>query len=63
MVHETVVQWSGFVRKVHITTIVALLCEDNTYAEAQANNDNICSSLALPRRLPRTLAAELDALN
>ncbi|KDO19859.1 hypothetical protein SPRG_14889 [Saprolegnia parasitica CBS 223.65] len=75
MVYETVVQWSGFVRtalrdpdrplhsKVHITTIVALLCDDNMYAEVQAHNDNIFSSLALPRRLPRTVAAELDALN
>ncbi|EQC31694.1 hypothetical protein SDRG_10857 [Saprolegnia diclina VS20] len=75
MVHETVIQWSGFVRtafrdpdrplqsKTRIATIVAILCEDNKYAEAQAYNDGIFSSLALPRRLPRTLAAELDALN
>ncbi|OQR89566.1 hypothetical protein ACHHYP_06203 [Achlya hypogyna] len=66
MTFDSMVQWSGLVRaalrdteqslhsKVQILTVVALLSEDTKYSDAQANNNNIFSAFALPRKIRAT---------
>ncbi|OQR87864.1 hypothetical protein ACHHYP_07965 [Achlya hypogyna] len=73
MTHESLLQWCGFVRaalrkattpvhiKSQITAIVKILCTDATYAAVQIQNPVVFSAMALPRRIPRYQADELDA--